>query len=59
VKRSGLLAGYDVIERPNWQDTIDLYRLCCTLELWCWKAQFGTREWLAELTRELESVDWR
>ncbi|MET3838196.1 aminoglycoside phosphotransferase family protein [Bradyrhizobium sp. OAE829] len=59
LKRSGLLAGYGVIERPNWQDTIDLYRLCCTLELWCWKAQFGMREGLAELTRELESVDWR
>ncbi|WP_249147187.1 hypothetical protein [Bradyrhizobium sp. AUGA SZCCT0177] len=54
-----MLAGYGVIERPNWQETIDLYRLCCTLELWCWKAQFGMHDRLAELTRELESVDWR
>ena len=58
VKRSGLLEGYGAIGRPGWQDTIDLYRLACTLELWCWMAQFGTRDGLAELTRELESVDW-
>lgn len=58
-KLEGLLAGYGVIERPDWQATIDLYRLACTLELWCWRAQFGTRDALAELTAELESVDWR
>lgn len=59
VKRAGLLEGYGVIGRPDWQDTIDLYRLSCTLELWCWKAQFGMRDGLAELTGELESIDWR
>jgi aminoglycoside phosphotransferase (APT) family kinase protein len=59
TKRAGLLAGYGAIQRPDWQDTIDLYRLSSTLELWCWRAQFGARDALGELTRELESIDWR
>jgi aminoglycoside phosphotransferase (APT) family kinase protein len=58
-KRAGLLAGYGDIARPDWQATIDLYRLSCTQELWCWRAQFGNRNALAELTGELESIDWR
>jgi len=58
-KHAGLLAGYGAIQRPDWQDTIDLYRLACTLELWCWRAQFGGHDALAEFTRELESIDWR
>ena len=57
-KRAGLLAGYGDLARPDWQDTIDLYRLACTLELWCWRAQFGSGEALAELTAELKNVDW-
>ncbi|WP_407112061.1 phosphotransferase family protein [Bradyrhizobium sp. LMG 9283] len=52
-KRDGLLAGYGKIERPDWQETLRLYRLYCTLELWCWMAQIGKREALADLTREL------
>jgi aminoglycoside phosphotransferase (APT) family kinase protein len=53
-KRDGLLAGYGPIARPDWQQTLDLYRMYCTLELWCWMAQIGKREALADLTRELE-----
>lgn len=55
-KREGLLAGYGGIERPDWQETLSLYRLYCTLELWCWMAQIGKREVLADLTTELASV---
>ncbi|WP_164936881.1 hypothetical protein [Bradyrhizobium vignae] len=39
-KREGLLAGYGKIERP----------------LWCWMAQIGKREALADLTRELSTA---
>ncbi len=55
-KRAGLLAGYGAIARPDWQDTVDLYRLHCTLELWCWMAQIGKRDALTGLTKELENV---
>ncbi|RXT46038.1 phosphotransferase family protein [Bradyrhizobium betae] len=52
-KREGLLAGYGPIARPDWQQTLDLYRMYCTLELWCWMAQIGKHDALADLTREL------
>ncbi|MBB4359550.1 aminoglycoside phosphotransferase (APT) family kinase protein [Bradyrhizobium sp. CIR18] len=52
-KRDGLLAGCGQMGRPDWQETLDLYRLYCTLELWCWMAQIGKREALADLTSEL------
>jgi aminoglycoside phosphotransferase (APT) family kinase protein len=52
-KREGLLAGYGAIDRPGWLETIELYRLCCTLELWCWMAQIGRRDELTSLTAEL------
>ncbi|WP_027575351.1 hypothetical protein [Bradyrhizobium sp. WSM1743] len=55
-KREGLLAGYGKIERPDWQETLRLYRLYCTLELWCWMAQIGKHEALADLTRELANA---
>jgi aminoglycoside phosphotransferase (APT) family kinase protein len=55
-KRDGLLAGYGKIERPEWQETLALYRLYCTLELWCWMAQIGRRDALADLTTELADV---
>lgn len=51
-KRDGLLAGYGEIERPDWRETLDLYRVYCTLELWCWMAQIGKREALARLFRD-------
>lgn len=55
-KRDGLLAGHGTIERADWQQTLDLYRVYCTLELWCWMAQIGKREALADLTRELANA---
>lgn len=55
-KREGLLAGYGKIERPDWQETLRLYRMYCTLELWCWMAQIGKQEALADLTAELSQV---
>jgi hypothetical protein len=55
-KRDGLLAGYGAIERPDWQATIELYRLSGTLELWCWKAQIGEHDALGNLTKELENA---
>lgn len=55
-KRDGLLAGYGKLGRLDWQETLDLYRLYCTLELWCWMAQIGKRDALADLTTELASV---
>lgn len=55
-KREGLLAGYGKIERPDWQEALDLYRMYCTLELWCWMAQVGKHEVLADLTLELANT---
>jgi aminoglycoside phosphotransferase (APT) family kinase protein len=54
TKRSGLLAGYGTIERPDWEETLALYRMYCVLELWCWMAQIGNSEPLAGLTLDLE-----
>ncbi|MHC4053167.1 phosphotransferase family protein [Bradyrhizobium sp. 25ACV] len=55
-KRDGLLAGYGTIARPDWQQTLDLYRMYCTLELWCWMAQIDKHQALADLTRELANA---
>ena len=52
-KRAGLLAGYGPLAHPHWLQALDLYRLCCTLELWCWMAQIGNRDALPSLTGEL------
>ena len=52
-KKAGLLAGYGAIERGDWQQTLDLYRLYATLELWCWMAQIGNRKPLARLAEDL------
>ena len=52
-KKAGLLAGYGAIERGDWQQTLDLYRLYATLELWCWMAQIGNRKPLARLSEDL------
>ncbi|WP_338832149.1 aminoglycoside phosphotransferase family protein [Bradyrhizobium sp. 27S5] len=54
-KRDGLLAGHGTRDRPDWEATIALYRLACTLELWCWFAQIGRADALSGLTRELEN----
>ena len=55
-KRDGLLAGYGPIGRADWQETLALYRMYCALELWCWMAQIGKHEALADLTRELANA---
>ncbi len=55
-KRDGLLAGHGTRDRPDWEATIALYRLACTLELWCWFAQIGKVDALPKLTAELEST---
>ncbi|MBR0705343.1 phosphotransferase family protein [Bradyrhizobium liaoningense] len=55
-KRDGLLAGYGTIARPDWEQTLALYHMYCTLELWCWMAQIGKREVLADLTKELANA---
>ncbi|QOZ34469.1 phosphotransferase family protein [Bradyrhizobium sp. CCBAU 53421] len=55
-KRDGLLAGHGTRDRPDWEAAIDLYRLACTLELWCWYAQVGKIDELPKLTTELESA---
>ena len=52
-KKAGLLAGYRALDRGDWQETLDLYRLYATLELWCWMAQIGNREPLASLAEDL------
>ena len=52
-KRAGLLAGYGALDRKDWQDTLDLYRLYASLELWCWMAQIGNREPLVRLAEDL------
>ena len=54
AKKAALFAGYGTIDRSDVRDTLALYRLYCILELWCWFAQIGDRQRLAELTRELE-----
>jgi aminoglycoside phosphotransferase (APT) family kinase protein len=53
-KRAGLLAGYGALPRSDFSETLDLYHLYCTLELWCWMAQIGSRDALPGLTNELE-----
>jgi aminoglycoside phosphotransferase (APT) family kinase protein len=52
-KKAGLLAGYRALDRGDWQETLDLYRLYATLELWCWMAQIGNREPLDSLAEDL------
>lgn len=55
-KRDGLLAGHGTRDRPDWEATIALYRVACTLELWCWYAQIGRTDALPKLAIELDSV---
>ena len=49
-----LLAGYGASDREHWSETLDLYHLYFVLELWCWMAQIGAKEWLGKLALELE-----
>jgi aminoglycoside phosphotransferase (APT) family kinase protein len=52
-KKAGLLAGYGALDRADWQETLGLYRLYASLELWCWMAEIGNREPLASLAADL------
>ena len=52
-KKAGLLAGYGALDRKDWHETLDLYRLYASLELWCWMAQIGNREPLVRLAKDL------
>ena len=54
-KKAALLMGYGALVRRDWQETLDLYRLYATLELWCWMAQIGDREPLASLAEDLRT----
>ena len=54
-KKAALLMGYGALDRRDWQETLDLYRLYATLELWCWMAQIGDREPLASLAEDLRT----
>jgi len=53
-KLASLLEGYGAMERHGWQGTLDLYRMYCVLELWCWMAQIGNTQLLPQLSRDLE-----
>ena len=50
-----LLDGYGALDREHGSETLDLYHLYFVLELWCWMAQIGRKERLANLTMELEA----
>jgi aminoglycoside phosphotransferase (APT) family kinase protein len=55
IKREGLLAGYGPIERRDWEETVDLYRLYHALEWRDWVAFIGA-EPPAGLMREMERI---
>jgi hygromycin-B 7''-O-kinase len=48
--RRAVLDGYGAIDRDHLSETLALYHLYFVLELWCWMAQIGRTERLAELT---------
>jgi len=41
AKREGFFHGYGPIERPDWEKTVDLYRLYHALEYWVWASSNG------------------
>jgi hygromycin-B 7''-O-kinase len=55
ANREGLLDGYGPIDRPDWEKTIDLYRLYHALAYWDWAALIGAtpRPWL---TKDMERL---
>jgi aminoglycoside phosphotransferase (APT) family kinase protein len=55
TKCEGLLTGYGPIERREWEETIDLYRLYHALEWWDWVASIGA-EPPRSLIREMERI---
>jgi aminoglycoside phosphotransferase (APT) family kinase protein len=55
VKRDGFLAGYGPIDRPDWEETIELYSVYHVLEGWSWIAFLGEKP-SATLVRQMEKV---
>jgi aminoglycoside phosphotransferase (APT) family kinase protein len=53
-KKAALLASYGAGGHRHWQEALELYRMYCVLEFWCWMAQIGNREPLPRLARDLE-----
>jgi aminoglycoside phosphotransferase (APT) family kinase protein len=54
TKRAGLLAGYGAIERPDWQQAVELYEFYGMLELWCWWKLIGDHQRAAHIMPDLE-----
>jgi aminoglycoside phosphotransferase (APT) family kinase protein len=55
TKRAGLFAGYGPIDRPDWQETLRLYRFYGAIELWAWWTQIGDAARAEGIVAELES----
>jgi aminoglycoside phosphotransferase (APT) family kinase protein len=55
AKRDGLLTGYGPIARPQWEETVDLYRLYHALEHWDWAALVGMAPY-PWLTKDIERI---
>ena len=56
LQKEAVLTGYGPLGRPAAQDTLALYHLYFTLELWCWFAQIGEAHRLAALQSDLERM---
>jgi aminoglycoside phosphotransferase (APT) family kinase protein len=54
TKRAALLAGYGAIERPDWQQAVELYEFYGVLELWCWWKLIGDHQRAAHILPNLE-----
>jgi aminoglycoside phosphotransferase (APT) family kinase protein len=55
TKRAGLFDGYGSIERPDWQETLRLYKFYGAIELWAWWVQIGDAARAEGIVAELES----
>jgi aminoglycoside phosphotransferase (APT) family kinase protein len=55
TKRAGLFYGYGSIERPDWQETLRLYKFYGAIELWAWWVQIGDAARAEGIVAELES----
>jgi len=54
TRRAGLLAGYGPIDRPDWEETLRLYRFYGAIELWAWWTQIGDTQRADRIVPELE-----
>ena len=57
TKRGGLLDGYGGIDRPDWEQAVELYQLYHALEWWDWAALIGASKppWLIEVIKRIAS----